>query len=90
MVIFKKRESHVCAQACADGSKEKIEPGYKKEDGTSPMVATNSILISTTMDTPKGRKVATTDISGAFPNAYNDKETIMLLEWMPGQTDGPG
>ncbi len=44
------------------------------------MVATDSILISATIDAHKGRDVATINIPGAFLNAYNNKETIMLMK----------
>jgi hypothetical protein len=44
------------------------------------MVATNSILISATINAHKGCNVATINIPGAFLNAYNNKETIMLLK----------
>ncbi len=80
MNIAKKRDGHVCAHAFADGSKEQLEPGYKKEDGASPMVATNSILISATINAHEGCSIGTIDIPGAFLNAYNDKDTIMLQE----------
>ncbi len=52
----------------------------KKENGTSPMVATNSILISTTIDAHEGCNVATINIPGAFPIAYNNKGKKMLLK----------
>jgi hypothetical protein len=80
MNIIEKQDGRVCACTCADGSKEQFEPGYKKEDGASPTVATDSILISATIDAHKGRDVATIDIPDAFLNAYNNKETIMLLK----------
>jgi hypothetical protein len=80
MNIFKKRDGHVCAHACVDDSKECLEPGYKKEDGASPTVATDSILIFTTIDTHKGCNVATINIPSAFLNAYNNKDIIMLLK----------
>jgi hypothetical protein len=63
-----------------DGSKEQLEPGYKKQDGASPTVATDSILISATIDAHKGRDIATINIPGAFLNAYNNKEMIMLMK----------
>ncbi len=44
------------------------------------MVATDSILISASIDTHKGCDVATIDIPGAFLNAYTDKEIIMLMK----------
>ncbi len=68
------------ARACADGSKERHQPGYKKEDGASPTVATNSIMITATIDAHEQCDVPTIDIPGAFLNAYNDKETFMLLK----------
>ncbi len=61
-------------------SKERLEPGYKKQDGASPTVTTNSILISATIDAHKGRDAATINISCAFLNAYNNKETIILMK----------
>jgi hypothetical protein len=44
------------------------------------MVTTDSILISAIIDTHEGGDIATIDIPGAFLNAYNNKETIMLLK----------
>jgi hypothetical protein len=38
------------------------------------------MLASATVDTHKGHDVATNDIPGAFLNAYNNKEMIMLLK----------
>jgi hypothetical protein len=80
MNIVKKRDGHVCARACTDSSKECLELGYKKEEGASPMVATDSILISTTINAHKGHNVATINIPSAFLNAFNNKDTIMLLK----------
>jgi hypothetical protein len=81
MNIVKKQDGHVCcACACTEGSKEQLEPGYKKEDSASPMVATDSILISATINAHEGHNIALIDIPGAFLNAYNDKDMIMLLK----------
>ena len=79
MNIVKKRNGRVQARACANGSKEQRQPGYKKEDGASPTVGTDSIMITITINAHERRTVATIDIPGAFLNAYNDKETFMLL-----------
>jgi len=79
MNIVEKRDGRVRACACADGSKERPQSGYKKEDGTSPTVATDSIMITATINAHEQRDVTTIDIPGAFLNAYNDKETFMLL-----------
>jgi hypothetical protein len=51
----------------------------QKEDGTSPTVATNSIMITATIDAHKCHNTATIDIPRAFLHTHNDKETFMLL-----------
>ncbi len=63
-----------------DGNKDQLEPGYKKQDGASPTVTTDSILISATIDAQEGCDVATINIPGAFLNACNNKEMIMLMK----------
>jgi hypothetical protein len=80
MNIVEKRNGQVHARAVADGSKERTQPGYKKEDGASPTVATNSIMITTAINAHEQPNVATIDIPGAFLHAYNNKETFMLLK----------
>jgi hypothetical protein len=80
MNIVKKRDGRVRARAVADGSKERTQPGYKKEDGASPTVATDSIMITAAINAHEQRNVATINIPGAFLHAYNDKETFMLLK----------
>jgi hypothetical protein len=80
MNIVEKQDGRVRAHACANGSKEQRQPGYKKEDGASSTVATNSIMITATINAHKQCNIATIDIPGAFLNAYNNKETFMLLK----------
>ncbi len=80
MNIVKKCDGRVHARAVPDGSKERTQPGYKKEDGASQTVATNSIMITATINAHEQCDVATIDIPGAFLHAYNDKETFMLLK----------
>ncbi len=63
--IVEKRGGRGHAHTCMDGS---------------PTVATESILISATIDAHKGHNVATINIPGAFLNAYNNKDTSMLLK----------
>jgi hypothetical protein len=60
MNIAEKRNGRVCAQAVADGSKERTQPGYKKEDRASPTIATNSIMITAAIDAHERRDIATT------------------------------
>jgi hypothetical protein len=50
MNIVEKQDGPVRARACADGSKEQPQPGYKKEDGASPTVATDNIMITATIN----------------------------------------
>jgi hypothetical protein len=69
----------LCTRTCANSSKERQEPGYKNEDGASHTVATNSIMITATIDAHKCRNVATIDIPGAFLHVYNGKDTFLLL-----------
>jgi hypothetical protein len=78
--IIKKRDGRICAHTCMDGSKEFLEPGYKKEHSASPMVATDSILISATINAHKGCNVTIINIPGALLKVYNNKEMIMLLK----------
>jgi hypothetical protein len=54
MNIVEKRDGCVYACTCMKGSKEQLEPGYIKEDGASLTVASDSMLISITIDAHKG------------------------------------
>jgi hypothetical protein len=80
MNIVEKRNGRARTPAVTDGSKERTQPGYKKEDGASPTIATDSIMITAAIDAHEQRNVATIDIPGAFLHASNDKETFMLLK----------
>jgi hypothetical protein len=79
MNIVDKRNGQVRIHAIADGSKEWHQLRYKKEDGTSSTIATDSIMITATIDAHERQDIATVNIPGAFLHAYNDKDTFMLL-----------
>jgi hypothetical protein len=79
MNIVEKRNGRVRACAVADGSRERRQPGYKKENRAFPTIVTDSIMITATINNHKRRDVATFDIPGAFLHAYNNKDTFMLL-----------
>ncbi len=79
MNIIEKCNGQIRARTAADGSKERRQPGYKKEDGTSPTVVMDSIIITATIDAHKCQDVTMVNISGAFLHAYNNKDTFMLL-----------
>jgi hypothetical protein len=73
MKIVKKQDGHVCARAVANRSNKHRQPGYKKEDGALPTVATNSIMITATIDAHKRCNIATVDIPGAFLHPLKTK-----------------
>jgi hypothetical protein len=79
MNIVKKHDGQVRTSAVADSSKDRRQPRYKKEDGASPTIATDSIMITATINARKRRDIATVNIPGTFLHTYNDKDTFMLL-----------
>ena len=44
--ITEKRDGHVKARMCGDGSKQRRRPGYKKEDSASPTVSLEGMLLT--------------------------------------------
>ena len=52
----------------------------KTEDGASPNIATDSIMITAAIDAHKQCNIATIDITSAYLHAYINKETLMLLK----------
>ena len=46
MFITDKRNGDIKARKLADGSKQRTYAGYKKLDGSSPTVATDSIFLA--------------------------------------------
>jgi hypothetical protein len=79
MNIVKKHDRQVRARAVADSSKERHQPGYKKEDGTSPTVMMDSNMIAATIDAHERQDVTMVDIPGTFLHAYNNKDTAEAL-----------
>ncbi len=79
MNIIEKHNGQVCASTDADGSKERHQSGYKKEDSASPTVATDSIMVIAAINTHERRVIATVNVPGTFMKAYNNKDTFMLL-----------
>jgi hypothetical protein len=79
MNIIDKCDRRVRACGVADRSNKRRRPGYKKEDGASPTVRTDSIMITATINAHKCHDVATVNIPGAFLHVCNDKDTFMLL-----------
>ena len=54
---------------CADGSKQRLQDGYRKEDAASPTVSTDNLSITCVIDAYERHKVAVIDLPGAFLKA---------------------
>ena len=78
--LTKKRRGRVKTRMVADGSKQRKQPGYKKENFASPTCHTESIFITSVMGAKEGRKFATIDIPGAYLRAPAAEEVLMLLK----------
>jgi hypothetical protein len=63
--LVEKRDGRIKARACANGSTQRKY--LSKEDGTSPTVMTESVLMTATIDAGEGRDVMTNDVPNAFP-----------------------
>ena len=62
--LVEKRDGRIKARTCANGSVQRV--WTDKEDVASPTAATESILITATIDAKEQRDVATVDIPNAF------------------------
>eukprot|EP00957_Ditylum_brightwellii_P132103 10071748-Ditylum_brightwellii.AAC.1 len=79
-IIFLKEKQcgRLTGQICADGRSQ--HDTIPKEDIASPMVAPESVIITSVIDTKEGRDVATTDIPAAYLSTDMDEYVIMVLE----------
>ena len=75
MFLKQKRSGQIKGRGCADGRKQCQYTG--KEEKTSYTVATESVMLTSTIDAKEGRNVVTVDIRGAFMHSDQD-ETIHL------------
>eukprot|EP00957_Ditylum_brightwellii_P210033 15364497-Ditylum_brightwellii.AAC.6 len=78
MFLKEKRCGRLKGQTCADGRSQ--HDTIPKEDAASPMVAPESVIITSVIDTKEGHDVATTDIPGTYLSADMDDYVIMVLE----------
>ena len=78
--IVEKRDGRVKAPQCAVGSNKSTLPGYVKSDWALPTVATDGVIITSTIEANEGRDVAVADLPNAFLNANNSEKTLMLLK----------
>ena len=78
--IVEMRDGIVKARNCAVGSNKRTFPGQFKSDWALPMVTTDGVIITSTIEAQEGRDVAVDDIPNAFLNANNSEKTLMLLK----------
>ena len=72
LFVAENRDGRIKARKCAIGSKQRDFYGYNKADGSSPMVYTKGIILTTAIDGHFGNDVATVNIPNDFFWADND------------------
>ena len=78
MFLKQKHSGQIKGQGCADGRKQHLYTG--KEEKTSPTIATESIMLTSTIDAKEGRDVATVDIPGTFMHSDQDETVHLQLQ----------
>ena len=78
MFLKEKRTGQIKGRGCADGRKQRDELG--KDDVSSPTVATESVMLSCTIDAHEKRDVAVVDVPGAFLQADMEDTVHMRLD----------
>ena len=79
LFITEKRNGNIKARDVADGSKRRSYEGYKKSDGSSPTVMTDSVYLTGKIAACEGRAQEIIDVANAFLHAENDEDVLMLL-----------
>ena len=77
-LIIEKRDGRLKARTRADGYKQR--PYITKERSSSPMVSTEALSITLTIDAQENREVATYDVAGVYLNTDMDDFTTLKLE----------
>mmetsp|Transcript_2109 Transcript_2109/g.4555 ORF Transcript_2109/g.4555 Transcript_2109/m.4555 type:complete len:142 (+) Transcript_2109:2776-3201(+) len=75
--LEEKRSGKIKGRICADGRKQR--KWTPKEDAASPTIMTDSILLTTAMDSAEHREVAVIDLPGAFLFAEMDELVHMVM-----------
>ena len=75
--LKEKRDETIKSRTCIDGSPQREY--IRKEDASSPTVATDSVFITGAIDAHEGRDVAFADLPGAFLHTLTDEKIIVLL-----------
>jgi hypothetical protein len=77
-VLKRKRNGDIKGRGCAYGRKQRKY--IRKEDASSPTVAIESVMITSTIDAKEQQDVATVDVPGAFMQADMDDIVHLKLE----------
>eukprot|EP00804_Cyclotella_cryptica_P010775 CCRYP_008726-RB/>CCRYP_008726-RB protein AED:0.29 eAED:0.29 QI:0/-1/0/1/-1/1/1/0/375 len=78
LIFLKEKETgEVKGRTCINGSPQREY--IKKEDATSPTVATDSVFLTGAVDAYQRRDVAFIDLPGAFLHTLTDEKIIMVL-----------
>ena len=78
MFLKQKQTGQIKGRGCTDGCKQHLHT--PKDDASSPMVATESVLLSCVINAKERRDVATVNILGAFMQGNQDETVHMHLE----------
>ncbi len=75
--LRQKKNGAVKARSCANGNPQREH--ITKEESAAPMVALDSVFLTSTIDAKENREVVTIDIPGAFLHADNEDYVIMKM-----------
>ena len=70
--LVEKKSGKIKARHCANGSKQR--EWINSDDAASPTVATNSVMLTATIEAEEKRDVATFDIPNAFTQTHVDEK----------------
>jgi len=73
MFLIEKRDGTSKVRACVDGSKQRRDESYNKNDYALPTCTNESIMITSAIEAKEGRDVAIIDIPDAYLHNYIDK-----------------
>ena len=76
--LTEKRDYTIKARQCADGGKQCDY--MMKEDSTLLTVSTESIFLTSVINTRENRETAVVELPEAFLHAENDQEVIMFIQ----------
>ncbi len=75
--LEEKRSGNIKSRMCVDGRKQREDKN--REDTASPVVMTESVLITAAIDAEEGRDVAVIDLPGTFLHADIDDLVVMMV-----------